>query len=141
MQAPEGREDISALWSWLQIQCFLRYVSYVQSQGLPIAVSDQESSEDQQATPCVGVQADEFADLLVLELGASPTKDVLPTKATEPRKESVSADPGASQVRDLIEAMQLWRCFGVLTEAEKLNETIDLLHQMLNQLIRSNLAR
>ena len=87
------------------------------------------------------VHADDFADLLVLEQGAEATTDLAATRNQDGGKEAVLHDPRASQMQDLIEAMQLWRAFDMLIEAGRLSEMMDLLQQLLDQLIKCSLAR
>ena len=84
------------------------------------------------------MQVDEFADLLVLEQGQEVTADPARYKA---ESESISMDSKANKMHDLLEAMQLWHAFGVLIGAGRVSECFEALQQLIEQLIKSNLAR
>lgn len=141
MQAPEGGEEISALWAWLRVSCFSHLLEHQLSQQATLPGLDHGPVGQHRASDSLEAQVDEFADLLVLEQGLAAAKDGNDSGSDSRARHGAKGQQIAGQVSGLIDAMQLWQAFHALISAGRAKLACKLLQIVHEKLSKAGLIR
>ena len=139
-----GRGSLRALYSCLQIQCFVALLQYQQGLAHPspaiwgsglLASQALEAGVHRPSESLEG-QVDDFADLLYLE--RRPEEH----KATKPFETESAIETTLSQhVVSLMEEMQLWQMFNDIVEAGRCKAACQLLVEVVKRLCHAQSLR